>query len=359
MIILGIETSCDETAAAVVDVTRQRVVVLSNVINSQIRIHKRYGGIVPEVAAREHVKNIIPIIARSLAKTNVAKEEIGLIAVTRGSGLVTSLMVGLEAAKALAFALNKPIVDVNHMAGHAFSWFLPRSAKAEKAKVRDITFPFLSLLVSGGHTELVLVKGFGRYKVLGKTLDDASGEAFDKVAKMLNLGFPGGPAIARAAEKGNASAFSLPRPMIHSGDLNFSFAGLKTAVLYADKRHIMKTEKYRADMAASFQEAVVELLVEKTVRAAKKYKVKQIAVAGGVSANKRLKQIMKKRIQDDFSDMKLFFPLPEYTGDNAAMIALAGYMKYEEARSIIRTPKTFESRDYMKWQADPNMRLAD
>jgi len=316
MIILGIETSCDETAASVVDGRGNKVKILSNVVSSQIEIHKKYGGVVPEVAAREHVLNILPVINEALKDV----KKIDAIAVTVGPGLVTSLLVGVETAKTLAYALGKPVVGLNHIEGHIYANFINNQPK----------FPSLILTVSGGHTMLILMTKHGKYKVLGETLDDAAGEAFDKAAQLLGLGYPGGPAVAARAAKfkmaSKKSITTLPRPMINSGDFNFSFSGLKTALLYAiqrDKNWRKKIPEY----AFEFEQAVAEVLVHKTIKAALKYNCQNIMLSGGVAANVVLRHQLEKAVKDKLVKAKLIIPEFKYCTDNAAMIATAGYFR--------------------------------
>ncbi len=323
--ILGIETSCDETAAAVIGVESGQVQVFSNVVSSQMEIHARYGGVVPEVAARQHIKNIIPVIDQALSKAQLSLGEIDLVAATLGPGLIGSLMVGWETAKTLAWAQNLPLVPVNHLVGHLWSWLLP--GEGEKKDI-EVPFPYLSLIVSGGHTELVLVNSFFDWQILGRTVDDAAGEAFDKVAKLLGLGYPGGPALSKLAQSGKTDEFSLPRPMLNSGDFNFSFSGLKTAVLYLyQKLESNLTSEKLADLAASFEAAVVDTLSAKMEQAIDKYQVKMISVVGGVSANQRLRRQLSDLAK--IKNVSLEMPQLRYTGDNAAMIALAGYFDRE------------------------------
>ncbi len=333
MLILGMETSCDETAASVINGQRGRVKVLSNVVASQINIHKKYGGVVPEVAAREHVLNILPVINEALGKAgiklNEAPKKLKAIAVTIGPGLITSLQVGVETAKTLAYVWRLPIVGLNHIKAHIYANFIQNSKQSNK----QIKFPAIILTVSGGHTILVLMRGHGQYKIIGQTRDDAAGEAFDKAAKLLEIGYPGGPAIAKVAEKDEIShsAISLPRPMINSQNFDFSFSGLKTALRYAlakDKNWRDKISAY----AAEFQEAVVDVLVTKTVKAAQIYRVKTIMLAGGVSANQRLRAEMAQAIKIKLP--AVYFSLPDlaYTTDNAAMVATAGYFKVRQSR---------------------------
>ena len=272
MKILGIESSCDETAAALVDYTGGRFSVLSNVVASQIEIHKKTKGVVPEVAARCHVEAIIPVIKEAMQ--NETKPD--AIAITKGPGLVTSLRIGVDTARTLSFFWGVPMIGVNHLEGHIYASVLQNTA---------IEFPALCLVVSGGHTELVLMKKHLDYKIIGETRDDAAGEAFDKVAKILDLGYPGGPEISKLAKEGNPKAIDFPRPMIDSKDFDFSFSGLKTAVLYYVKNLKPKTYNLKPDICASFEQAVVDVLVAKTICAAKKYKVKTVILGGGVSAN--------------------------------------------------------------------------
>lgn len=342
MLILGIESSCDETAAAVLQKGRGRgFAVLSSVISSQIEIHKKYGGVIPEVAAREHVLNIIPVIKEALEAAKKTPQDLGLIAVTKGPGLVSSLMVGLESAKALALAWNKPLIGINHIEGHIYSAFIDRG--------NDIRFPALILTVSGGHTNLVLMKDHHKYQVIGETRDDAAGEAFDKGAKMLELGYPGGPIISTRAEafrqSGKENRITLPRPMLNADNLDFSFSGLKTALLYQLQKN--RTWKKRVDeYAFAYQEAIVDILAKKTHKAAQKYRPKSIILGGGVSANRRLREVMTETVSDI---APLSIPAFQYTTDNAAMIAAAGYYVFQA-----------KDRQTMSWQkakVDVNFKL--
>jgi len=317
MIILGIETSCDETAASLVSEEKK---ILSNVVSSQFKDHKPFGGVVPEIAARAHIEQIIPTIAEALRSARVSLAEIDGIAVTAGPGLLTSLMVGVDTAKTLAMVLHKPIVAVNHMEAHAYSTLIEIPPKKTK-----LLFPALALTVSGGHTELLLISGWLKHKKIGQTLDDAAGECFDKVAKLLSLPYPGGPALARLAERGRAT-IAFPRPMISSGNFNFSFSGLKTAVLYylRSEGSKIKNKRFRARVAASVQEAIVDVLVAKTIAAALKHRVKNILLGGGVAANHLLRQKLKAesyKLKSNFLAAQ-----PEYCTDNAAMIAYAGWL---------------------------------
>ncbi len=311
MKILGIETSCDETAAAVVeDGTR----ILSSKIASQVEIHARYGGVVPEVASRQHLLAIIPILKQAMAEAKVSWDDLDGIAVTTGPGLAGSLLVGANVAKAIALARGQPITGVNHLEGHIYANWLGNSVPS---------FPLVCLIVSGGHSDLVLMRGHGDYVVLGRTRDDAAGEAFDKAARILDLGYPGGPAIQKAAEKGVAS-LELPRAWL-KGTNDFSFSGIKTALLrLVDGGQVSS----KADAAASFQEAVVDVLVTKTVAVVKKCRVRQILLAGGVAANSLLRQRLVK-----YSPLPVLVPEPILCTDNAAMIAACGYYRFQAGRT--------------------------
>jgi len=312
MIILGIETSCDETAAALVKYQGGKFSILSNIVSSQIQIHKKYGGVVPEVAARNHIINIIPVIDEALTKAKIKPSQINRIAVTTGPGLITSLIIGQETAKTLAYAWNKPIFSINHLKAHLSANWLNN---------QPIKYPAISLIVSGGHTELTLIKSKNKFIKIGQTLDDAAGEAFDKVAKLLGLGYPGGPIISKLALEGNPKTFKFPRPMINNNDFNFSFSGLKTSVLYTVKKLKKINKKTKADLSASFQQAAVDVLIKKTIKAAKKYNAKTILLSGGVAANKVLRENLSIACQKE----NLNFLMPEIflCTDNATMIAAA------------------------------------
>ena len=313
MLILGIETSCDETASSVVEGGKK---ILSNVIASQMDIHSKYGGVVPELASRRHIQNIIPVILESLETAKVTLDDIDGIAVTQGPGLVGSLLIGVSTAKALSYTKNLPIVGVNHLEGHIYSNFLEHE---------ELQPPFVSLVVSGGHTDLVYVgTGKREYEKLGQTMDDAAGEAFDKVSKLLELGYPGGPIIDRISKEGNPKAISFPRPYVWNHNLNFSFSGLKTSVLnYLLKEKANGHEINVANVAASFQAAVVDVLVEKTLRATEIKNVNTVTIAGGVAANSALRQRFTERCQG--VGYKLYYPRLILCTDNAAMIAGIGY----------------------------------
>lgn len=315
-IILGIETSCDETAVAVV---KNGTEILANVVASQIESHKRFGGVVPEIASRHHVEAITIVLEEALEKAGVTYEDIDAIAVTEGPGLVGALLIGVNAAKAIAFAHDIPLVGVHHIAGHIYANRL----------VQEMKFPLLSLVVSGGHTELVYMEEHGSFKVLGETRDDAAGEAYDKVARTLNLPYPGGPHIDRLAQEGSP-VIKLPRAWLEEGSYDFSFSGLKSAVINTVHNAQQRGEKIEpADLAASFQSAVIDVLITKTVNAVKELPVKQVVLAGGVAANKGLRQALQEKFAGD-SEVELVIPPLSLCTDNAAMIAAAGSVSYEK-----------------------------
>jgi N6-L-threonylcarbamoyladenine synthase len=310
MLILGIETSCDETGLALYD---SDAGLLAHRVHSQVEMHRAYGGVVPELASRDHIRRLLPLLDDVLAASARSRFDIDAIAVTEGPGLAGALLVGAGVAYGLGYALGKPVVGVHHLEGHLLSPLLARPAPA---------FPFVALLVSGGHTQLMRVGGLGDYELLGETLDDAAGEAFDKTAQLLGLGYPGGPAVSRLAEFGVDGAVHLPRPLIHSGDLNFSFSGLKTAVLTATQRAANLCEQARADIARAFVAAVVDVLATKAMAALDRTGLDTLVVAGGVGANAQL----RARLRDEASrrGVRLYFPPAELCTDNGAMIALAG-----------------------------------
>ncbi len=313
--ILGIETSCDETAAALYDSERG---LLGHALHSQVDMHQAYGGVVPELASRDHIRRLLPLTRAALAQAGAELRAVDAIAYTRGPGLAGALLVGAGVAHALAFALGKPVIGVHHLEGHLLSPLLSRDRP---------DFPFLALLVSGGHTMLLDVERFGQYRLLGETVDDAAGEAFDKSAKLLGVGYPGGPALARLAEFGDATRFDLPRPMLHSPDLDFSFAGLKTAVLTQVRKLGETCEQPRADLAAAAQEAITDVLAAKTARAQQLGGRQTVVVAGGVGANARLRQKLRDLLLP--RGVRLHFPELQWCTDNGAMIALAGAMRLQ------------------------------
>jgi N6-L-threonylcarbamoyladenine synthase len=312
---LGIETSCDETAAAVI---KNGTEILSNIVLSQINIHQKYGGVVPEIASRKHIEAIFPVIEEALQEAQITLEDIEVIAVTYGPGLVGSLLVGIAAAKALAFALSKPLVGVNHIEGHIYANFLNR---------QDVQPPFVCLTVSGGHTDLLLIPKFGEYEIIGRTRDDAAGEAFDKVARVLGLPYPGGPQIERQAKGGNRHAIQFPRGMLEAGNFDFSFSGLKTAALnYLNEMRQKGLAVDVSDFAASFQWAIIDVLTQKLLAAAEKYKVDQLVLSGGVAANSAFREHVQECA--DERGLQLFYPPAHLCTDNAAMIGSAGYFRY-------------------------------
>ena len=329
MKILGIESSCDESAIALLEINpstslragNNKVKILKNIISSQVNIHKQYGGIVPEIAARHHVENFFPILKK--AKINLQK--IDNIAVTYGPGLITSLMIGVELAKTLAYVLNKPLIPINHIEAHIYSNWLSYPELFNKK-----TFPALAVVISGGHTNIFLMKNYGNYKLIGRTVDDAVGEAYDKVAKILNLGYPGGPIISKRAQNYTGKDdLNFPRPMMHTKNFNMSFSGLKTAVLYKTRAEKNWNKKKIDKYCFAFQNAVVDVLTHKIIKAAQEYKVKNILLGGGVSANNELRNTLKTK--SDKLGIKTYFPELKHTGDNAAMIAMAGYFNHKKA----------------------------
>ena len=316
MLVLGLETSCDDTAAAVL---QDGNTLLSNVINDQTNIHSKFGGIVPELAGRSHIDQVHRVIEQSLQSAQVELKDIELIAVTIGPGLIGSLLVGVNAAKGLSYGLNIPLIGVNHLEGHLLAIFLQK----------NIEFPFISLVVSGGHTDLYRVDNFGKYKILGRTRDDAAGESFDKVAKMLGFKYPGGPKIEKIAKDGNSKAHKFPRAYLDNNSLDFSFSGLKTSVKTfiqnrGDGKNINLSDN---DIAAGFQEAVIEVLSNKIIKACEKENLTRVVVTGGVAANGAL----RKAVELDCNNVgyEAYFPSPVYCTDNAAMIACAGYHRHK------------------------------
>ncbi len=371
MKILSIETSCDETAISIVEanggLSKPKFKILSEIVLSQAKLHAEYGGVFPNLAKREHSKNLIPVLLKALEKSGFSNKQqkdetklksiysklqeilerepellkqfseeipkikipdIDAISITYGPGLEPALWVGINFAKALSLAWSKPLIPVNHMKGHIFSVLLNNKKTSDELKIK---FPILTLLVSGGHTELILVENMKKYKKIGQTRDDAVGEAFDKVARILGLPYPGGPEISKIAQLGDCntnSKYKLPRPMINSGDYDFSFSGLKTAVLYMVKNIPKLTPKIKADIACEFQQASIDVLILKTIKAAKEYKVNTITLGGGVAANKELRKQLKETIKKEIPNAEYKIPEMKYTGDNATMIAIAGYFEF-------------------------------
>ena len=319
VIILGIESSCDDTSAAVI----KDGYLLSNVVSSQA-VHEAYGGVVPELASRAHQQNIVPVVHEALKRAGVTKEELSAVAFTRGPGLMGSLLVGVSFAKGFARSLNIPLIDVNHLNGHVLAHFI----KAEGEENRQPNFPFLCLLVSGGNSQIILVKAYNDMEILGQTIDDAAGEAIDKCSKVMGLGYPGGPIIDKLARQGNPKVFTFSKP--HIPGLDYSFSGLKTSFLYSLRDWLKEDpdfiEHHKVDLAASLEATVVDILMDKLRKAAKEYKIKEVAVAGGVSANNGLRNAFREHAEKYGWD--IFIPKFSYTTDNAAMIAITGYFKY-------------------------------
>jgi len=328
MLILGFESSCDETGVALYDQERG---LLAHALHSQVAMHRDYGGVVPELASRDHIRRTVPLLERVLADSGCALDDVDAVAYTQGPGLAGALLVGAAFAEALATSLGVPTVPVHHLEGHLLSPLL---------SARPPCFPFVALLVSGGHTQLMRVAGVGDYELLGETLDDAAGEAFDKTAKLIGLGYPGGPALAELAERGRPGAVKLPRPMLNSGDLMFSFSGLKTAVLTQVRERTL-TDQDRADVARGFQEAIVEVLVKKSLRAVKDSGLHQLVVAGGVGANRELRRQLDAAAGR--RGIEVFYPELEFCTDNGAMIALAGALRLA-AGTATKAPGTFAVR---------------
>ncbi|MGB3072081.1 MAG: tRNA (adenosine(37)-N6)-threonylcarbamoyltransferase complex transferase subunit TsaD [Ottowia sp.] len=343
-LVLGIESSCDETGVALVRSTGQAVPqLLAHALHTQIAMHADYGGVVPELASRDHIRRVLPLTEQVLAQANQALDAVDVVAYTRGPGLAGALLVGAGVACALGAALGKPVLGVHHLEGHLLSPFL--SADPPE-------FPFVALLVSGGHTQLMRVDGVGRYRLLGETIDDAAGEAFDKSAKLLGLGYPGGPALARLADFGDATAYKLPRPLLHSGDLDFSFAGLKTAVLTQVKKlEGAPCEQMRADLAASTQEAIVEVLLKKSLKALEQTGLKRLVVAGGVGANAALREQLNAACTK--RGVRVHYPELHLCTDNGAMIALAAAMRIQAGIEAPQARYAFDVKP--RWPLDALM----
>jgi len=336
MNVLGFESSCDETGVALVQTRSSGApVLLADALHSQVDMHAAYGGVVPELASRDHIRRVLPLARQVLAQADMALADVDLIAYTRGPGLAGALLVGAGVAVALGAALGKPTLGIHHLEGHLLSPFLGPDAPE---------FPFIALLVSGGHTQLMQVDGVGRYTLLGETIDDAAGEAFDKSAKLMGLGYPGGPALARLAMQGNAAAFALPRPLLHSGNLDFSFAGLKTAVLIAHRKlaatPAAPSAQQLADLAASTQAAIVDVLVAKTLRALRDTGLRRVVVAGGVGANLRLRETLDAGAAR--LGARVHYPPLHLCTDNGAMIALAAALRQQHGLADLRHDGAFD-----------------
>jgi N6-L-threonylcarbamoyladenine synthase len=343
MKILGLETSCDETAASIIEIDEKNGYIkpLSNIISSQVELHRSWGGVVPNLAAREHLKNILPVIEECLIISRSSLDEIDLLAVTHGPGLIPALLVGTTTARTLAYLWEKPLMGIHHIEGHIYSNFIDK-------KIDSIVFPILCLVVSGGHTQLVLMKKHLDYEIIGQTQDDAVGEAFDKVSRILGLGYPGGPAVSELAdrvEKGIDYGIRFPRPMIGSDNFDFSFSGLKTAVLYFVKKNELRLEDkdFIPAICREFQQAALDVLIEKTVRAAKLHHPRTILLAGGVSANKGLQSQLAERIRKDFPDTEFLFPKTDFQLDNAGMIATAAFFRHQKKNSRGNPPLAWKN----------------
>lgn len=313
-LILAIESSCDETSASVI---KDGSEILSNIVASQVDIHKKYGGVVPEIASRKHVEAIIPIVNESVVEANVELNQLDAVAVTNGPGLIGSLMVGLSTAKSLAFSLDIPLIAVDHLEAHAYSVNIENNLK----------FPYIALVVSGGHTSLYKVGSYSSFELIGNTRDDAAGEAFDKGAKLLGLDYPGGIQIDRLSKDGDRDKHDFPRPFLKTDSFDFSFSGLKTSLLHFLKKNEITSEQMLSDVCASYQEAIAQTLVEKTLKASEEFNISYVAMAGGVAANSRIRELAQERF--DQNNISLYIPHIKYCTDNAAMIAKLGYKKYE------------------------------
>lgn len=346
MRILAIETSCDETAIAVLSGNGHSLNLEKNAVYSQIDIHRQYGGVVPEVAARKHAETIIPLLDNIIGQGGL--KNIDYLAVTVGPGLITSLLLGITTAKTLAYSSHLPLVAVNHMEGHIYSNWLSN----KKLQKSNQYFPALILIVSGGHTELVLMKDHGDYLLIGQTLDDAVGEAYDKVAKLLALGYPGGPIVSQLAEQGNPEAYDFPRPMIDRHNFDFSLAGLKTAVLYTLQKQNKISKSDVKNICASFQQAVLDVLIAKTFSALNNFSANSLMVAGGVSANEALKNNLATRAAE--YGLPFFYPEIKYTGDNAAMIAAAAYYNISDKKNILTDKQILSVEARSNWQLTQN-----
>ena len=344
MLILGIETSCDETAAAIVsgDKYSKKIKLISNIVASSLPLHSKSGGIIPENAAREQVNYIIPVISKALSKANLKPKDIDIIAITYGPGLIGSLLIGVETAKTLSYIWNKPLIPVNHLVGHIYANFIDSELNPKRYTLNaNIEFPAIGLIVSGGHTDLILLNKHGNLKWLGGTRDDAAGEALDKIGRLLKLPYPGGPYIEQHAKKGDANKYQFPRPMIGSKDFDFSFSGLKAAV----SREVEKTklnEETVNDICLAAQKAIVNVIVRKTLKAAKKYNAKSILLGGGVAANQTLRNELELEVRSQKLKAKIFAPSKKLCTDNAAMIAAAAFFNNKVVT-------------WQKIDADPNL----
>ena len=338
--VLGIESSCDETGVALVEMQPTGVPkLLAHALYSQVEMHEAYGGVVPELASRDHIRRVLPLTRQVMAQSGVSIKDVDVVAFTRGPGLAGALLVGAGVACALGAALGKPVLGVHHLEGHLLSPFL---------SIDPPEFPFVALLVSGGHTQLMRVDGVGRYELLGETIDDAAGEAFDKSAKLMGLGYPGGPALAKLAQSGDRVAFKLPRPLLHSGNLDFSFAGLKTAVMMQAKKLGDELQNRKADLAASTEAAIVEVLLKKSMTALAQTGLNRLVVAGGVGANRQLR--LQLSVACASQGVRVHYPELEFCSDNGAMIAMAGAMRLQSGIQAADTAYAFDVKP--RWGLD-------
>lgn len=357
MRVLGIETSCDETGIAIYDTSPLEAGrpanegLMAQTLHSQIAMHREYGGVVPELASRDHIRRVVPLTEEALRLANLDLNAIDAIAYTQGPGLAGALLVGASVAKGLALGLNKPIIGIHHLEGHLLSPLL----SPDFLNLRDDTFPFLALLVSGGHTQIMLVKAVGEYQILGETLDDAAGEAFDKTAKLLGLSYPGGPAVSALAKLGTPGQFKLPRPMLHSKDFDFSFAGLKTAVLTQVKQAPVfnsesEEQQFKANLARDFVDAVVDVLTAKTLNALKEHQCKRVVIAGGVGANEQLRARFSQAAEKSRGQFSVHYPPLDLCTDNGAMIAFAGALRLLAKPTLAEKDYAFDVKP--RWPLD-------
>lgn len=336
MIILGIETSCDETGASIISATDGKIEILSNIVASSMTLHSKTGGIIPEIAAREQAKFMLPVIDDAFRKANISHNNIDAIAVTIGPGLIGSLLVGVETARTLSYVWNKNLIPVNHLFGHIYANFAQENS-------RNIQFPSIALIVSGGHTDLVLMNDINSVEWIAGTRDDAAGEAYDKIGRLLSLPYPAGPIIENLAKKGNPKAYNFPRPLMHEETFDFSFSGLKTAVLRVTEKEKNLTEEKIQDISRCVQDSIIDVLISKTLNAAKKYSVKSILLGGGVAANQTLRDEFKTRIEDQKLKTELFVPSKILCTDNGVMIAIAGFFSKNKTdwKSIKANPELY------------------
>lgn len=368
MIILAIETSCDETSVALLEKSSKtgQINILSDIVSSQVKIHAKWGGVVPNLAAREHLKNIIPVLEKALLKSKKTLLDIDLFAVTQGPGLIPALLIGTNFAKTLSYIYKKPLLGIHHVEGHIAAAFSDGISNFQFSISKE--FPILALVVSGGHTQLIYIKEPLHYEIIGQTQDDAAGEAFDKVAKILELGYPGGPIISEYAEKYETQTnnrqlmiddLHFPRPMINSNNFNFSFSGLKTSVLYYWQKRdkLLPASLHKQAVCKAFQGSAIDVLTVKTIKAAKKYQPKTVILAGGVAANKKLRETLKEKIESSLRDTQLLIPPFPLCGDNAAMIGAAAFYRYQKISNLDQISEL--ENGWKELEADANMKLSN